>query len=105
MTCVELDPALREILRANGFDVAASLEDISPRSIDFLYSYNVLEHIEDDAKVVSAFHRVLAPGAPFLLYVPAFELLYSSMDRHVGHVRRYRRKDLVELVESAGFTV
>ena len=105
VTCVELDPALREVLSADGFGAAASLDDISPRSIDFLYSFNVLEHIEDDAAAVSAFHRVLKPGAPLVLYVPAFELLYSSMDRRVGHVRRYRRKDLVELAESAGFTV
>jgi SAM-dependent methyltransferase len=105
VTCVELDPTLRADLRADGFDAAASLDDISPRSLDFLYSYNVLEHIEDDATVISAFHRVLKPGAPLLLYVPAFPLLYSSMDRLVGHVRRYRRKGLVDLVESAGFTV
>jgi SAM-dependent methyltransferase len=105
VTCVELDPALQARLRADGFDVAASLDDISPRSVDFLYSCNVLEHIEDDATVVSAFHRVLKPGTPLLLYVPAFPVLYSSMDRLVGHVRRYRRKGLVDLVESAGFTV
>jgi SAM-dependent methyltransferase len=91
VTCVDLDPALRARLHADGFDVAASL--------------NVLEHIEDDATVVSAFHRVLKPGAPLLLYVPAFPVLYSSLDRLVGHVRRYRRKGLVDLVESAGFTV
>ncbi len=105
VTCVELDPALRARLRDDRFDAVASLDDISPGSLDFLYSYNVLEHIEDDADVVSGFHRVLKPGAPLLLYVPAFPLLYSSMDRLIGHVRRYRKRGLADLVESAGFTV
>ena len=105
VTCIELDPGLRARLHADGFDAAESLDDISPRSLDFLYSYNVLEHIEDDTGVVSAFHRVLKPGAPLLLYVPAFALLYGPLDRAVGHVRRYRRKGLTDLVESAGFTV
>jgi SAM-dependent methyltransferase len=105
VTCVELDPALRARLRADGFDAVESLDDISPQSLDFLFSYNVLEHIEDDAGVVSAFHRVLRPGAPLLIYVPAYALLYGPLDRAVGHVRRYRRKPLIELVESAGFTV
>lgn len=105
VTCVELDPALRQRLRADGFDAVESLDEISPRSLDFLFSYNVLEHIEDDAAAVSAFHRVLKPGAPLLLYVPAFALLYGPMDRAVGHVRRYRRKGLIDLVESAGFSV
>jgi SAM-dependent methyltransferase len=105
VTCIELDPALRARLRADGFAAAESLDDISPRSLDFLFSYNVLEHIEDDAAVVSAFHRALKPGAPLLLYVPAYAVLYGPLDRAVGHVRRYRRKGLIDLVESAGFTV
>lgn len=105
VTCVELDPALRARLRADGFDAVESLDDIPPQSLDFLFSYNVMEHIEDDAAVVGAFHRVLKPGAPLLIYVPAFALLYGPLDRAVGHVRRYSREPLIELVESVGFTV
>jgi SAM-dependent methyltransferase len=105
VTCVELDPALRARLRADGFDAIESLDEMSPESLDFLFSYNVLEHIEDDAGVVSSFRRVLKPGAPLLIYVPAYALLYGPLDRAVGHVRRYRRKGLIDLVESAGFTV
>lgn len=105
VTCVELDPALRARLREDGFDAVESLDDMSPQSLDFLFSYNVLEHIEDHAAVVSAFHRVLKPGAPLLIYVPAYAVLYGPLDRAVGHVRRYRRKGLINLVESAGFSV
>jgi SAM-dependent methyltransferase len=105
VTCVELDPALRARLHAEGFDVAESLNDVKPESLDFLFSYNVLEHIEDDEEVVHSFRRVLKPGAPLLLYVPAFMVAYGPLDRAVGHVRRYRRKPLIDLVESAGFTV
>jgi SAM-dependent methyltransferase len=103
VTCAELDPALRNGLREQGFGVTASLDAIPPRSVDFLYSYNVLEHIDDDAAVIREFYRVLRPGAPLLVYVPAFQVLYSSMDRLVGHVRRYRKQGLLELAESAGF--
>lgn len=103
--CIELDPTQRAHLRADGFDAFASLDDLPPRSLDFLFSYNVLEHIEDDAAAVSAFHRALKPGAPLLLYVPAFAVLYGPIDRAVGHVRRYRRQGLIDLVELAGFNV
>ncbi len=105
VTCVELDPELRARLRSDGFHAVESLDELSPQSLDFLFSYNVLEHIEDDAGVVLAFQRVLKPGAPLLIYVPAYALLYGPLDRAVGHVRRYRRKALINLVESAGFTV
>ena len=47
----------------------------------------------------------LAPGGRLLIYVPAFNLLYSANDERVGHVRRYRRAGLVELVRNAGFQV
>jgi len=105
VTCIELDPALRAHLHADGFDAAESLDEVVPQSLDFLFSYNVLEHIEDDASVIKAFHRALKPGAPLLVYVPAFTVLYGSFDRAVGHVRRYRRNGLIDLVESAGFAV
>jgi len=39
------------------------------------------------------------------VYVPAFQILYSQMDRHVGHFRRYRRKPLVNLLQTVGFDV
>jgi hypothetical protein len=40
-----------------------------------------------------------------LLYVPAFQVLYSSMDRKVGHYRRCRLRELRTKVEKAGFKV
>ena len=39
------------------------------------------------------------------MYVPAFAVLFGPLDRAVGHVRRYRRQGLIDLVESAGFSV
>jgi hypothetical protein len=65
----------------------------------------VLEHIEDDASCVAAWYAKLKPGAPLLLYVPAFMVLYSEMDRRIGHYRRYRRRPLAALVRQAGFQI
>src|SRR5689334_21663708 len=50
-------------------------------------------------------HRKLKKGGRLLVYVPAFQILFSSMDRKVGHVRRYTRQDLAEKVTAAGFRV
>ena len=49
--------------------------------------------------------RVTAPGGRLLLYVPAFPVLFSSMDRRVGHKRRYHRRELLNRTETAGFAV
>jgi hypothetical protein len=65
----------------------------------------VLEHIENDHDAVSTLGAILKPSGSLLLYVPAYQLLFSSMDRKVGHFRRYRRNQLIRLVEANGFTV
>ena len=103
--CMEPDSSLRAELAQSGLGVAASLEEIAACSVDYAYSLNVLEHIEDDHKAVLDLYRCLTPGGCLLLYVPAFQILYSQMDRHVGHFRRYRREPLRQLLQSAGFEV
>ncbi len=103
--CVEPDSSLRAELAQSGLEVASSLEEIAPGSLDYAYSLNVLEHIKDDQKTVGDLYRCLKPGGRLLLYVPAFTILYSQMDRHVGHFRRYRRKPLRKLLQTVGFEV
>jgi len=103
--CMEPDSSLRAELAQSGLEVAASLDEIATCSVDYAYSLNVLEHIKDDQKAILDLYRCLTPGGRFLVYVPAFQILYSQMDRHVGHFRRYRRKSLVRVLQTAGFKV
>ena len=103
LTCLEPDENLQAHLRAKGLNVIADLNALPNTLFDSIYSLNVLEHIEDDEAALSQLVRVLKPGGTLVLYVPAFQLLFSSMDRKVGHFRRYRRKPLMRLVEKCGF--
>ncbi len=89
--CVEADIALRAQLEAAGYRTVESVLDIPDESTAYVYSLNVLEHIADDAAVIRELARRIRPGGRLLLYLPAFDLLYSSMDRKVGHYRRYTR--------------
>lgn len=103
--CVELDERQRAQLEAEGFDTAASLGTVADRSFEAVYTLNVLEHIDDDVGTLRDLFRVSAPGGHLLVYVPAFEMLFSELDTKVGHHRRYVRKQLVERVERAGYVV
>ncbi len=103
--CIETDPGLAGRLRERGFETHASLDAIPAASLDYIYSLNVLEHIEDDAAALVALLQRLRPGGRLGLFVPAFPLLFSAMDRKVGHFRRYRRGELVARVAGAGFEV
>jgi len=105
VACVEPDPRLQRILADQGFEVYADLEAVADESQDFIYSLNVLEHIEDDQEAIAALFSKLKPGGRLFLYVPAFDLLFSSMDRKIGHYRRYRRGGLVTIARRAGFSI
>ncbi len=66
---------------------------------------NVLEHIADDQGVLREIGERLQPGACLSIWVPAFQLLYSPFDTKLGHVRRYRKHELVADVRAAGYDV
>lgn len=105
VACLETDPRLAEAISAKGFPVYQDLSAVAKGSLNAVYTLNVLEHIEDDLAALKALHTCLRPGGVLLIYVPAFEVLYSSMDRKVGHYRRYRHKQLINLLHKAGFRV
>jgi SAM-dependent methyltransferase len=99
--CVEPDESQARTIAAAGLPVVAD----EAESVDYLYSLNVLEHIDDDRVALREMHARLRVGGRLLIYVPAFQCLFSSMDREVGHYRRYRRAELTRKVTEAGFLV
>jgi SAM-dependent methyltransferase len=101
--CIEPDADLAGRLADAGFPVSPTIECM--QDVPFIYTLNVLEHIEDDAGAVEQLYRHMSPGGAVFAYVPAFMVLYSKMDRKVGHFRRYRRKQLADLFERAGFVL
>jgi hypothetical protein len=92
-------------LAAAGFEVHADVLALPPASVAGAYTLNVLEHIADDQAALDALVSRLFPGAPLLVYVPAFECLFTAMDVNVGHLRRYRRAALLDRVRRAGVEV
>ncbi len=105
VVAVEPDEALRRQLGDMRLSVRESLDGVADGSVDYLYTLNVLEHIVDDEAVLAHFSRVVCGGGTVLIYVPAFMILFGPMDRLVGHLRRYRLRQLRDLVRQAGLVV
>lgn len=105
LVCIETDPTLSSQLSSHGLEVVSSLDLLEDSSVDYLYTLNVLEHIEDDVAIARLWMQKLRPGGRLFVYVPAFEVLYSSMDRKVGHLRRYTKPMLISTLSRAGFHV
>jgi len=103
--CVETDPTLSARLKSNGMVVLNDLTQASDESIDYIYSLNVLEHIVDDIGIAELWFKKLRPGGKLLVYVPAFQVLFSSMDHKVGHIRRYTKEELRHKLSNAGFEI
>ncbi len=73
--------------------------------IDSVICFNVLEHIEQDEKALKNIFNLLEPGGRLLLFTPSHSWLYGSLDRHLGHFRRYGKKELKNKLETIGFKV
>jgi SAM-dependent methyltransferase len=72
---------------------------------DALVSGEVLEHVSEDDRAVREFYRVLRKGGYCIISVPAHPGLWDFTDDWAGHVRRYERGQLVDLVQRNGFKV
>jgi hypothetical protein len=101
--CIELDPSLRNLLVSKGFVTFKNISFVS--NISYIYTSNVLEHIENDIAVLQDIRKRMQPGGRIAIYVPALPYLFSELDTSVGHYRRYTRKELIKKTTIAGFKV
>jgi SAM-dependent methyltransferase len=59
----------------------------------------------DEGAALAQFRRVLCERGVLILNLPAYSWLMSGHDKAVANIRRYTRRRLVRLLESAGFRV
>ena len=102
--CIEIDPTLKRKLEDRGFTVFTDINEVNHK-FDLIYTSNVLEHIEEDQLILNNLYEKLENGGVLSIYVPAFKFLYSHMDKKVGHVRRYTKKDLFAKLNLSGYKV
>ncbi len=77
----------------------------APQRYDTIILVNVLEHIEDDGRLLDSIYESLTPQGTLIVYVPALSWLFSPLDRDVGHFRRYDMPRLRRLFESSRFEI
>jgi SAM-dependent methyltransferase len=110
-THVSLDIDEKVIERAKERDPNGAYEvaDISNSAIlalktkytfDSLICVNVLEHVPDHRAALNNMLELLRPGGHLLLFVPAFMHLFNDLDKLAGHLRRYRKAQIPELLDN-----
>lgn len=84
---------------------------LADESFDIVICSEVLEHIPDHGKAIQEIIRVLKPGKSLVVSVPRYlpERICWALSRDYhnekgGHIRIYRKKELIDLLEGAGTT-
>jgi len=71
--------------------------DLSDDSFDTIVSFQVIEHIKNDALFLKEIFRVLKPGGKALITTPNRP---KSLTRNPWHIREYNENELYELAKS-----
>ncbi len=74
-------------------------------SAEMVLMMDVLEHVESDEQLIRAYLSSATKDATWLITVPAFQSLWSGHDVALGHFRRYRKKQLLTILEKLDFEV
>ena len=72
---------------------------------DLIIASDVLEHIKDDKSALAEWNRILKPNGFLLLFVPAFDSLWSCNDEWNNHYRRYRKPHLIDKLLKSKFKI
>jgi SAM-dependent methyltransferase len=74
-------------------------------AFDVVGAFDVIEHIDQDTLVMTEVHKSLKPNGLFVVTVPQYQWMWSTLDTLVHHKRRYSRRDLADKLQRAGFEV
>ena len=95
-------------LRTPNVDVR-KLDPLSPADFenvggpfDTVLCVNVLEYVEDPVAVLASAQRLLKPDGSLIVLVPQGKGLFGSIDRTLGHYRRFDRAGLRAMLEQQG---
>ncbi|MBA64261.1 MAG: hypothetical protein CMG55_00520 [Candidatus Marinimicrobia bacterium] len=102
--CLEIDPNFKNKLIKNDFEVIGNILS-TKKQFDLIYSSNVLEHIADDKEILKTLKSKLKQNGRLVLYLPAFDILFSEMDERVGHFRRYSKRKIIKISNQTGLKI
>ena len=74
------------------------LKGIEDNSVDFVVTFQVIEHIKDDKRFLREIYRVLKPGGKVMLTTPNSLM---SLSRNPWHFREYTPKEMGEVLKSS----
>ena len=84
---------------------ASAAETYPAEQFDTVLCLNVVEHLENDVLALSNIRKHIDTNGRAIILVPNGPQLYGSLDKVLGHYRRYTQEQLLKACLDAGFTV
>src|SRR5689334_3913410 len=104
---VDPSPHAIEFCRERGIDRVRAGEatrlPVETGEYDLVAATDVLEHVEHDRAAAVEMRRATRDGGWLLATVPAYRWMWSEEDVRLSHFRRYTRRGLLAVLESAGW--
>ena len=97
-----LDPTVSQTPNCERRQMTVPPIDFESNSFDYVVSFQVIEHIKDDAQFVREVARVLRPGGKFIVSTPNAPM---SLTRNPWHVREYTAQQFEQLLAPSFSTV
>lgn len=107
VTVIDSDEKAVEIAKKKGLrGFKADIADWKTNTkFDCVIASDVLEHIDDDKRVIKKIYAILKPGGCLILNVPSYKFLFGKHDIYLGHKRRYSDGELKAKLEESGFKI
>ena len=100
-------PLARKAIRSweNKLSIVPNENHLKSQLFRYVFAFEVLEHIRDDAAALVDWHKWLNPQGRLIITVPAHMKSWTDSDDAVGHYRRYERDALCRLLEDCGYMI
>ncbi len=89
----------------NVYALKAEKTHFKDKEFDIVIASDVLEHIEDPKQALLEWYRILKSGGQLIVFVPAFQFLWSKHDEINHHFKRYSRSDLLNILGAMNFRI
>lgn len=113
VTAIDYNSEYLKIINNKNNKIETCLFDMQSRSLptalfgkfDTVVMLNVLEHLSDQMLAISHINHMLKKGGTMIALVPSFQFAYGTLDKHLGHFRRYTKNSLTKVITGSGFKV
>ncbi len=90
------NPAISQITNLTFIQATVPPIPLPDNEVDFVISFQLIEHIQEDEKLIAEIHRVLKKGGKFIVSTPN---KLMSLSRNPWHIREYTPDELKKALE------